>query len=318
MRRRTVLAGAAAAGLARPRHAAAQRRSMPVIGLLVSDNAPTILASLRDALRELGHVEGSTLRVEVRSSEGRDEQLDRLAAELVSMPVDLIVAWLTPATLAAKRATRDIPIVMSTGDPVGSGIVASLARPGGNVTGSSGLAVELGGKLLELLRETLPMMRRAGVLVSALDPFARGFLDQFRSAATKLEVELLPRFVEGSRELEAAFAALTEPRVDVVIVQPILPQVPVLDLARRHAIPVASIWRGLAEAGAVLTYGARFSERMIQVAAYVDRILKGTRPEDLPVAQPTRFELVVNLATARALGLRIPALILAQADEVIE
>ncbi len=318
MKRRAVLGIAAAAMLARARDAAGQQRRAPVIGLLVFENSRAVYTALREALRERGHVDGANLRIELRSADGKEERLDGLAVELVALRVDLIVAWFTPAALAAKRATREIPIVMTSGDPVGSGIVASLARPGGNVTGSSGQAAELGGKLLELLREALPALRRVGLLASATDPFAATFVEQFRRAAPILGLELQAILAGDGGELEAGFATLAAARVDAVIAQPTLPHARVLALAQGHALPVVSILRLLAESGALMTFGANVDERIDQVAAYVDRILKGAKPEDLPVVQPTRFEMVINLRTARTLGIVVPAAVLARADEVIE
>jgi len=313
-----MLGAAAAMTLARPRYAAGQQQRTPVIGLLVSENPQAVHTALREALRERGLVDGANLRIELRSADGREERLDHLAAELVALRVDLIVAWFTPAALAAKRATLEIPIVMTSGDPIGSGIVASLARPGGNVTGSSGQAAELGGKLLELLREALPAMRRVGLLASAPDPFAATFVAQFRAAAPVLGLDLQAILVGDGDELEAAFATMAAARVDAVIAQPVLPHARVLALAQGHALPIVSILRLLAESGALMTYGAKIGERIEQVAAYVDRILKGAKPADLPVVQPTRFELVINLRTARTLGIVVPATILARADELIE
>jgi putative ABC transport system substrate-binding protein len=320
MRRRKFLALLGGLAAALPRLGAAQPAKLPTIGVLIIENLDTepFLAVFREALRGLGHVEGQTVLIEFRSSKGTS-RLPELAAELVGLKVDVLVASQTPAVTAAKEATRDIPIVMApAGDPVGTGLIASLARPGGNVTGLSTAAAELGGKRMELIREMLPAARRIAVLANATDPFAKPFLEQIQLTAPAVGLAIQPLMVRGADEFEAAFAAMDEWHADAVMVQPSLPTRAAIDLALTHGLPTVSMARWFAEAGGLLSFGAILADTYRDAATYVDKILKGARPADLPVGQPTRFELVVNLRTARALGLAVPSSILLRADEVIE
>ncbi|MBM3523688.1 MAG: hypothetical protein FJX57_12080 [Alphaproteobacteria bacterium] len=314
--RRSVLARALALTASAP--ARAQQPRLPRIGILIHDNPDSIRDRLLAALRERGLVDGATVIIEYRSAEGVMVKLDELAAELVRLPVDLIIANQTPAALAAKRATTTIPIVMSTGDPIGTGLVASLARPGGNVTGFAMLAAEIAGKPIELLRESLPGLSRVGALINGANPFGVTLLDQARRAAAEARIAFESVVIRSPDEIESAIVALAGNKVDAVIVSASLPHARVLELAHRNRLPTISVVRAFAEAGGLLSYSASLAEALHHISAYAERILKGARPEDLPVVQPTRFELVVNLTTARALGITIPASILARADEVIE
>ena len=309
-----LLGGAAAWPLA----ARAQQHAMPRIGILLL-GGPEPMGPFREALHELGYVEGRNVEIEVRSAQGQASRLPELAAELVGRKVDIIVASLTPAIAAAKNATRDIPIVMApAGDPVATGLVASLARPGGNVTGVSGTASELGAKSLEVIRELLPAAQRVGVVSNATDPFAKPLLDQIQRGAQPLGLVIHPVAVRSADEMEAAFAEIARERADAVIVSGSLPVRSTVDLALKYRLPSLFNQKSIAEAGALAAYSPSFAERARQCAGYVDRILKGARPAELPVEQPTRFELVINLKTAKAIGLSIPSTLLARADEVIE
>jgi len=313
MKRRAVLVLLALSPLA-----ARAQAKLPRVGVLIGRDPGLYLEPLIAALKELGHVDGATIRLETRVAGGGAEQLAAHAEELVRLGVDVIAAFQTPAAKAAQRATRDIPVVFTAGDPVGTGLVASLARPGGNLTGWTGTTAELGGKRLEQLRELLPALRRVAVLINAQDPFAKPFREQIDEGAAALGVTIQPVLLRQGGELEAAFAALDADRPDAVIVQPSLPIRRAAELALRHRLPAASEGRPFVLAGGLMSFAASPAERIGQVATYIDRVLKGARPADLPVVQATRYELIVNLRTAAALGLTLPPSILARADEVIE
>jgi putative ABC transport system substrate-binding protein len=310
----TLLGGAAAA---LPPVARAQQTTMPCVGILLF--AGSTMGPFPQALRELGYVEGKSIRIETRSAEGKADRLPGLVAELIASKVDIIVASLTPAVVAAKNATRDIPIIMApAGDPLALGLVASLARPGGNITGVSAAGPELAAKSLELIPEIVPGARRAGVLGNANDPFTKAFLESIQKAAPAVPLELQTIVVHGSDELDGAFAALAREHADAAIVQPSLPLKLTVDLALKYRLPSLSILKSDAEAGCLASYSGAAADLGRQIAAYVDKILKGARPADLPVQQPTRFEITINLKTAKALGLTISPTLLARADEVIE
>ena len=324
MRRRdfvTLLGGAAASAILWPLAARAQPTRMPTIGILVAgDPDPGLfLKVFRDSLRDLGYSEGQNVRMEIRSAEGKPDVLPELAAELVRRKVDIIVAWQTPTVRAAKQATTEIPIVMGgAGDPVGTGLIASLAKPGGNVTGMSGVVAELAGKSVELIREMLPSARRLAALCNADDPFSKSFLDHIRLGARIAAFELEVVMVHGGDEFEASFRRMRDAGVDAVIVQPSLSIKRAADLALKERLPAVSPSKVFAEEGGLMAYTGRTDDQFRQVATYVDKILRGAKPGDLPVEQPNRFDLIVNLKTAKALGLTIPPLLLARANEVIE
>lgn len=294
---------------------------MAKIGVLIMtkpDQEPA-LRQFREALRNLGYVEGQNIFIEVQSAEGERDRLPELAALLVRDKVDIIAAWMTPAVTAAKDATTEIPIVMlGAGDPVGTGLVASLARPGGNITGIAGVTAELAGKTIELLKEMLPSMRRAAALCNASDPFSQPFLKQIQLAGHTLGIEVAPIMAMKDHDLDSAFAAALEKRVDGVIVQPSLPLRHAAKLALRDHLPAASPLAPFAGLGGLLGYGGLSSENSSRAAVFVDKILKGRSPADLPVEQPARFDLVINLRTAKVLGITVPGSLLARADQVIE
>jgi putative ABC transport system substrate-binding protein len=279
--------------------------------------------SLRAALRDLGYVEGKNIVIELRWAEGKLERLPDLAAELVRLKVDVLVTAGTPGALAAKQATTTIPIVMvGIGDAVATGVVASLARPGGNITGSTDSVPELMAKLLELLKETMPRTRRVAVLVNPdnLQMGSPTFKAMERTAGS-LKVELEKFESRGPSEFASAFSRMAKSRVDaVVVLSDVLFNYNVAalaDLATKKRLPSAGV-QALAEAGGLIGFGLNLPDGDRRAAYFVDKILKGVKPADLPIQQPTKFELVINLKTAKALGLTIPPSLLARADQVIE
>ncbi len=321
MRRRDLLAVIAGAAALQPQFSAAQQAKMPTVGVLLvqSPGAEQFRRQFREALRELGYVEGNNIRFEFRSDDGKQDHLPELAAELVRLKVDVVVTWYTPAAHAAKEAMRDIPIVIGlAGNPVETGLVESLARPGGNVTGIAQMGAELAGKCIELIGEMLPSAHRVAALANATDPFSKPFLEQIRLAGKATGITIDAMMLQGPREVEAAFAALEKDRPDAVIVQPSLGLKRPTELALKYRIPAVSFFREVAEEGGLMSYGVVEADVYRRAATIVDEILKGAKPADLPVEQPTRFELVINRKTAEALGLTIPHSLLLRADEVIE
>ena len=321
MRRRDfvlLLSGATAWSLA----ARAQPSKVARIGVLYIGlaDAESFKKELREGLRELGYTEGQNVAFEFRSAEGKLDRLPELASELVRLKVDVIVALYVPCALAAKGATRDIPIVIVAADPVETGIVASLARPGGNITGVSLMSAVLIGKCVELFRDMLATTRRVALLTNAADPlFAKLILDQARLAGQITGIEIQPITVRGpDEELEAAFAAIASGRAEAVVIQGSLSTKRIADLAVEHRLPAASTTRGFADAGGLMSYGADGPALFRQGAKFVQRILQGQQPNDLPVEQPTKFELAINLKTAKAMGLTIPETFLLRADALIE
>jgi putative tryptophan/tyrosine transport system substrate-binding protein len=301
--------------------ASAQQPRVTTIGVLVR-GAPgwqRFWESFREALRQLGYIEGKNVRFEFRSDQGEIGRLPELAAELARLKVDVIVPWFTPAAIAAKQATHEVPVVCAAcGDMMGTGLVESLARPGGNVTGCSSLNAELSGKFVELIREMVPSARRVAVLANAPDPFSKVFVKQIQLAGEATATEIDTIMIHSAEELDAAFVSMEGSRPDAVIVQPSLPTKLAAELALSHRIPAICGWRDFVHDGGLMAYFATETNMYRAAAVLVDKILKGAKPADLPVEQPTRFELLVNRKTAKALGLEIPPTLLARADEVIE
>src|SRR5262249_25735638 len=226
-----------------------------------------------------------------------------------------IVTWFTPTAVAAKQATREIPIVMAeTGDPIGTGLVMSLPRPGGNVTGIASVTAELAGKSVQLIRDMLPSARRVTALANATDPFR----EQIELGGEATGTAINPIRISNNEEFESAFAAMERDRPDAIIVQPSLPTKRAAELALQHRVPAVSVPRWFADQGGLMSYSAIYADLFRKAAVYVDKILKGAQPSDLPVEQPTRFQLVINMKTANALGITVPPTLLARADEVIE
>ena len=304
-----------------PAPASTQQRKGPTIGVLVV-GAPgweQFWRQFREAMRELGYVEGQSVQYEFRSDHGQASRLPELAAELVRLNVDLIVTWYTPPAQAAKRATLEIPIVMAlAGNPVETGLVESLDRPGGNITGMAGAAAELASKTVELIREMLPSARHIVALANAPDPFSKPFVEYIQKGGAATGMTVDAKMIRDTEELEAAFREMAKERPDAVIVQPSLPRRRAAELAVRHRIPAVSVIYGFAEEGGLMTYAPSEVEIYRRAASIVDRILKGAKPAQLPVEQPTKFELLINMKTAKALGLTISPTFLARADVVIE
>jgi putative ABC transport system substrate-binding protein len=316
----TLLGGAAAAW---PVAARAQQPARPArIGLMASQPLPP-QQRFSSRLQEQGYVEGRNVRLEWRFAEGQDDRFSAFAAELVALPVDLIVTWGTPAALAAKQATRTIPIVMgASGDPVSVGIVSNLARPEGNITGFAAQNVELEAKRLELLKDLLPRLSRVAILANTANPFLDALMKRLRPAAEQLQVTLELFDARNKDEIEGALLRLAQARPDAVLVSPDLVLVTkrseIAAALAKSKLPAVYPFREYAAAGGLIVHGANLGILSERAAAYVDRILKGAKPADLPVQLATEFELIINLKAAAAIGLTIPPTFIARADEVIE
>jgi putative ABC transport system substrate-binding protein len=328
MRRRAfiaALAGAAAMPFAtRAQQQAAKVPQIGFLGVTSASDRPSLLDAFRQGLRELGWIEGQNIVIDYRFAEGRLDRLPELAAELVRLKVDVIVSLGTQGVTAASNASGTIPIVMiGVRDPVGIGLIASLARPGGNVTGVSGSAgLEIVAKQLELLKETVPKANRVAVLSNPANAYHQLAIRDMNVAARSLGVQLQILEARGPVEFDGAFAAMSKQRAGaLLVVSDVIfnnHQTRLVDLAARGRLPASFGVRESVEAGGLMSYGTSFLDLHRRSAAYVDKILKGAKPADLPVEQPTKFELVINLRTAKALGLTIPATLLSRADEVIE
>jgi putative tryptophan/tyrosine transport system substrate-binding protein len=328
MRRRDVITLFGGAAVAWPLAAHAQQPVMPVVGILqagAAETNPNTAAAFRKGLSETGYIDGQTVAIEYYWAEGQYDQLPKLAADLVRRRTAVIITPLsTAATLAAKAATTTIPVVFSIGtDPVEIGVVASLNRPGGNVTGVVTMNSELGAKRLGLLQELLPTATRFAVLINAKPArLAEAVIADVQVAASAIgrQVEVLA--TSTSREIDTAFATLVQKRIDALLVSPDsfldTRRAQILVLAARHALPVIYPHREDAIAGGLMSYGSSIADVSRQLGIYTGRILKGEKPADLPVARASKFEFVINLQTARTLGIEIPATLLARADEVIE
>jgi putative ABC transport system substrate-binding protein len=327
MNRRDLLLLLGGAAAAWPLPARAQQKAMPVIGYLNSTspdpNAP-FLDAFHQGLGDAGYVEGQNVAIQYRWAEGHYDRLPGLAAELVGRKVDLIAAsGGDPSARAAKNATSTIPIVsVIGGNPVAAGLIASLARPGGNLTGVSFLTAELNAKRFELLSELVPLARVIVLLVNPTNPQTEGVIKDLQEAARAKGRELLVVKAGTANEIDTAFAALVQAQAGALLVAADAyfnsRNEQLVALASRHAVPVISEWRGFPAAGGLISYGTSLTGVYRQVGIYAGKILKGAKPADLPVQQPTTFELVINLKTAKALGLTVPLPLLARADEVIE
>jgi putative ABC transport system substrate-binding protein len=305
---------------------AQQSQKMPRIGALLPGTPASF--SLRtkaflDGLRELGHVEGRTVAIEWKWGQDRVETLPELAAELVRSRVDVIVTGGTAAAKALKAATQTIPIVMAiVSDPVAAGLADSLARPGGNATGFSIVAPELGVKRLELLKEIVPKVSSIALLLNVNNPQSKVELKEMQTAAQAMGLQLHPTEISKEEGLDDAFAAMNKAAAQALIVltDPILfsQRKKAVELANRNRLPAVYFFQGFVEEGGLLSYGPSDADLYRRAAGYVDRILKGTKPADLPIEQPTKFDLFINLKTAKALGLILPPSVLARADQVIE
>jgi putative ABC transport system substrate-binding protein len=325
--RRAFLAGSGAVLLAAPLAAEGQPAGkVYCIGVLEPTSMALNAANLdafRQGLRELGYVEGRNMMIEYRSADGRSERFPDLVAELVRLKVDVILTRGTPAVMAAKNATGTIPVVMAaSGDPVLSGVVASLARPGGNVTGLSAVVVQVSGKRLELIREVAPGVSRVAALFNMSNPNDALQWKETETAAPSLRVRLQLLDVRKPGDFAEAFDAAVKQRAGALVVG--LDALtwanhrPIVELAAKHRLPAIYGGREFVGAGGLIAYGVSYPHLYHRAASYVDKILKGAKPADLPVEQPTKFELVINLKTAKALGLTILPSLLGRADEVIQ
>jgi putative ABC transport system substrate-binding protein len=325
MRRRDLIAFLGGAAIVCPLSANAQQPAMPRVGIL-SDESRLLGAKsfqpFAQALRDLGYIEGKNIVFESRSGEGKNEILPGLAAELVQLKPDVILAIGTPATRAAKSA-QTIPIVFTRiGDPIGLGLISTLARPGGNITGLTILTNDTQGKRLQLLITVVPDAKRIGVLWDPSFPPAAAEFNEIEGAARSLNLELVPAEVRGAADFEPALRAMVEQRAAALIVVPGIifseHAQRLVDLAAKARLPAVYVRREHVEVGGLMAYATNYPAMYRRAAAFVDKILKGTKPADIPVEQPTKLELVINLKTAKALGIIIPPLVLALADEVIE
>jgi putative tryptophan/tyrosine transport system substrate-binding protein len=304
---------------------AQQPAKIPRIGFLAASSAPiaaTRIDAFRQGLRALGYVEGKDIVIEFRFAEGKPDQLPHYAAELVRLKVDIIITLGPMDTRAARDATKTIPIVMGQdSDPVGSGVVPSLARPGGNITGLSSLYPEITGKQLELLKEIVPTLSRVAVLGNSTEPGNAVLLKEMELAAGVLKVQLKYLEVRDPTDIETAFSAIRKDRADAVIVlrNPIAStrRQQIVDLAAKSRLPAIYVQPEWVEAGGLMSYAPDLRDNWRRAATYVDKILKGVKPADLPVEQPTKFELVINLKAAKQIGLTIPPNVLGRADRVI-
>jgi len=308
-----------------PAHAQGADR-LPRIGFLGNSTATleaNLIGPFRDGLRDLGYVEGQNILIEYQWAEGKYERLPALIAELIALKVDVIVTAGTPASLAVKKATTSVPLVMiAVGDPVGTGLVASLARPGGNATGVTSISPELEGKRLELLREVFPGVARIAVLWNPVSPFQVVAEKEVQAAAGVLRIPVLSLGVRAAEELDNAFAAILREQANALLVLAdrlfLHNRERIMEFAAKNRLPGVHAYRELVEAGGLMSYGPSYADLHRRAATYVDKILKGARPSDLPVERPTKFELVVNLKAAKALGIDIPQSVLLRADEMIE
>ena len=317
MNRRQILAGLASApagALALAPDRAAAQAAVPAIGVLVISDEHFTPPQLEQAMQERGWRPGA-YRLDVKFAQGKVDRLDALARELVAAKVNAIVALYTPSALAAKRVTGTIPIVMSVGDPVGNGIVNNVTRPEGNITGIDSAAASLSGKRLEVLREAVPSLRRLGVFINPPDPFSKSLVGQVRAVASKVDVsvEVIPAL-----DLDQAMRDAAASRVEGLVVQPSLPQRPIAERLLRARLPGVSGERSFIEAGGLLSVNSSAMERYRAIALYIDRILKGAVPRDLPILQASQFDILVNRGTAKAFGLTLPQLLLSRAEEIVD
>jgi putative ABC transport system substrate-binding protein len=304
---------------------AQQPAKAPQIGVLSLGRAAIPSArveAFQQGLRDLGYIEGKNIAIEYRFAEGNLKRLRELAAELVGFKVNVIVTWGTPQILAVKQATKTSPIVMAfSGDPVRDGFVASLARPGGNITGLSSVAQDLSGKRLELLKETFPQLARVGFLWDPADPAATANVKETETAGQALGAQVQPLAVRSQKDFQNAFEAASERRARALIIQQTYltntHRKEIVELANKHRLPTMLGERGIMDTGGLMSYGPNYSDLFRRAAVYVDKILKGAKPAELPVEQPTKFEFIVNLKTAKQIGLTIPPNVLARADRVI-
>src|SRR5713226_9336809 len=309
-----------------PATEAQQRAHLPRVGYLGTSSAslePELVKAFREGLRDLGYVEGQNILIEYRWAEGNYQRFPDLVAELVRLKVDLILTAGTPGALAAKRATQTIPIVMaSTGDAVGAGLVSSLARPGGNLTGLTAMVPDLEGKRLELLREVFPTLTTVAVLLNTANPYNTIVWEQTQVSARALGVKVQPVDLRGPEEFKDAFAKLVRQRPDGLVMLAdrflLAHRTQIVDFVAKNQLPAIYPYRDFVVVGGLMSYSPSYEDLFRRSATYVDKILKGAKPSDLPIEQPTKFELLVNMKTAKTLGVPIPPSLLLRADHVVE
>jgi putative ABC transport system substrate-binding protein len=324
MRRRdfiTLLSAVAAWPLA-----ASAEPKIPRIGFLGNSTATleaNLVDAFREGLRELGYEEGRNIEIEFRWANGSYDKFPALVGELIADKVDVIVTAGTPASLAVKKATTIVPLVMvAVGDPIGTGLVPSLARPGGNLTGLSSIAPDLEGKRLQLLREVVPALSRVAMFVNSFNPFHISSMSQARTAAQAMGIKLQMHDIRKSEDLDAAFAAIRKERPDALLILAdrvfLHNRQRIVDFAEEQRLPSVNAYKELVEGGGLMSYGPSYEDMHKRAAIYVDKILKGAKPADLPIEQPSKFTLIVNLKAAKALGLTVPPQLLGLSDQLIE
>jgi putative ABC transport system substrate-binding protein len=319
----TSLAGTVGAPLAARAQQARKSARVGRLSPLSAEVDAPFMSAFRDGMQALGWIEGQSFTLVSRFADGKPDRLPQLAASLVQDGVDVILSGSNPGALAAKNATTRIPIVIvTTGDPIQGGIIASLAHPGGNVTGLTALGGVLSGERLELLKQALPGLKRVAALTNPIAPYTAPFLKEQDRVARELGLQLLVLSARTRAELDGAFTTLTRHRAEALMVLSdvmfITERRAIVEQAARHRVPAVYFDREFVHAGGLMFYGASLVDMYRRAATYVDRVLKGAKPADLPVEEPTKFELVINLKTAKALGLRIPPSLLARADQVID
>ena len=304
----------------------ARNRTSPRIGFMGNSTAAleaNLLDAFREGLRDLGYQEGRNLVIEYRWADGNYDRFPALVAELIAAKVDAIVTAGTPAALAVKKATTTVPLVMvAVGDPVGTGLVPSLVRPGGNLTGLSSIAPDLEGKRLQLLREIVPALSHVAMFVNSLNPFHVSSMKQARAAAQTMGIKLQLHDIRKSEDLDDAFAAIRKERPDALLILAdrvfLHNRERMMDFTRERRLPNVNAYKELVEVGGLMSYGPSYEDMHKRAAIYVDKILKGVKPADLPIEQPSKFTFIINLKTAKALGVTVPSQLLGLADQLIE
>ena len=325
MRRRDFIIVIGRAAVAWPVGVHAQHK-IPRIGFMGNSTAAletNLVDAFRAGLRELGYEEGRNIAIEYRWAEGNYDRFPMLAAELIATKVDAIVTAGTPAALAVKSATTTVPLVMvAVGDPIGTGLVSSLARPGGNLTGLSSIAPDLEGKRLQLLREVVPALSHVAMFVNSLNPFHVSSMKQARAAAQAMGIKLQLHDIRKSEDLDDAFAAIRKERPDALLILAdrvfLHNRQRMMDFTNEQRLPNVNAYKELVEVGGLMSYGPSYEDMHKRAAIYVDKILKGTKPADLPIEQPSKFTFIVNLKAAKALGVIVPSQLLGLADQLIE
>ena len=325
MRRRDFIIVIGRAAVAWPVGVHAQHK-IPRIGFMGNSTAAletNLVDAFREGLRELGYEEGRNIAIEYRWADGNYDRFPTLAEELIAARVDAIVTAGTPAALAVKRATTTVPLVMvAVGDPIGTGLVSSLARPGGNLTGLSSIAPDLEGKRLQLLREVLPALSHVAMFVNSLNPFHVSSMKQARAAAQAMGIKLQLHDIPKSEDLDDAFAAIRKERPDALLILAdrvfLHNRQRMMDFTNEQRLPNVNAYKELVEVGGLMSYGPSYEDMHKRAAIYVDKILKGTKPADLPIEQPSKFTFIVNLKAAKALGVTVPSQLLGLADQLIE